>query len=272
MLCACQRPLLHCTWRTEWGSGGGSFALACRGKTEIGQRAREFYQMHAKGPGQPESSIAEIRSIQPEDVIALARLHRLVFPDYFLTHMGQRFLERFYHEFTQPPDNYGLLATRGGTPVGAVIGTADSGAFYNRFYRRNLIIAALALGRGLMLDPYIRRNFWARASQVPLAVRSLVTRNMSSAQAAEGGEAEAIPARLLSIGVAPDVRGKGVAVALVTRYCHQLWKDGIGEVGLSVRPDNQRAIAFYEKTGWQRVQAQGATIQFRRSTEPELGA
>jgi ribosomal protein S18 acetylase RimI-like enzyme len=193
-----------------------------------------------------------------------------VFPDYFLAHMGQRFLECFYGEFADQSGNYGGVALVGHQLVGAVLGTIDSGAFYSEFYRRHFGPAACAFLRGLVTDPYIRQNAMARTAHVRSALRSLAHRRRRLATP-EMPPPASVPARLLSIGVDPDFRGRGIAQLLVDFYCEQLRRDGIAAVGLSVRPDNQRAIAFYQKSGWQQGTATVTSIHFSRSTQPQTG-
>lgn len=227
--------------------------------------------MPAKEPGKPPAPTSGIRSMQPEDRAQAAQLHQRVFPDYFLSHMGQRFLECFYGDFSGPPGNYGFVAVCEATLVGAVIGTADSSAFYDRFYRRNWGIATLALARGLVLDPFMRQNITTRIVHIPIALRAIVGRRKGSAPQLDPGQQGAGAARLLSIGVDPQHRGQGIAAALVDSFCQRLRSDGITEVGLSVRADNHGAIAFYTKTGWQREHASDTTIRFRRPTQAQPG-
>jgi [ribosomal protein S18]-alanine N-acetyltransferase len=60
-------------------------------------------------------------------------------------------------------------------------------------------------------------------------------------------------AELVSIAVAPDARGKGVADALLIRTLRGLRRRGIPRVGLTVKVTNERARAFYEKHGFRKV-------------------
>ncbi|MBN1179311.1 MAG: hypothetical protein JXD18_08875 [Anaerolineae bacterium] len=61
---------------------------------------------------QPPRVDVQIEDIATEHLPGVAALHRRVFPDYFLTHLGQDFLERFYGEFVARPGNYGLVMER----------------------------------------------------------------------------------------------------------------------------------------------------------------
>jgi ribosomal protein S18 acetylase RimI-like enzyme len=207
-----------------------------------------------------------VRGIEPEDVHGAALLHRITFPDYFLTHMGQGFVERFYSEFVGRNGNYGYVAICGKELVGSVIGTLDSEAFFHHFYRRSFpSLALISLGR-FMVDPYVRRNLRSRMARVRQALRTVAARSQQVTPSAETPAPDRSAARLLSISVHPQKRGLGLADQLVDRYCEELWHDGIEWVGLSVRPENARAIAFYERTGWQRTGSSAEAVQYTRST------
>jgi len=219
-----------------------------------------------------ETSLGDgVRQLRAGDVAGAASLHCRVFPDYFSTHMGQRFVERFYAEFVGGGNNYGFVAVSDGELAGVVVGTADSTDFYGRLYRRHFPGLALALAGRVIVDPYIRRHLSSRMGHIRLALRSILARNRRVSVASVPADPDQVPARLLSICVELGVRGSGLAEKLVDRYCDALWEDGWERVGLSVRPDNQRAIAFYEKTGWQRVGASDSSVQYVRSTKPAAG-
>lgn len=187
-----------------------------------------------------------IRPLRAGDVAAAAALHQRVFRDYFLGHMGQRFLELFYAQFVDSAGSYGLVAVRDDRVVGAVIGSIDLPRLFHVFYRRHFGSLAVALVVRFVRDRYVRQNLADRLGHVGRAARSLLARHPRTSESSEDWP----PAQLLSIGVDDDVRGRGVAEALVTRFCEALAADGVDAVGLSVRPANARAIAFYTRTGW----------------------
>ena len=215
-----------------------------------------------------EATPCAVRELESKDVIAAARLHRIVFHDYFLTHMGQGFLERFYSEFVDRDGNYGYVAIWGKELAGSVIGTLDYQRCFNRFYRRHFPWLALTVVGRLIVDPYIRRHLASRMAHVRQALHSVAARRQQVSVAAELPAADQAPAHLLSIGVHPDQWGSGLAEQLVDRYCDALWEDGWERVSLSVRPENARAIAFYEKTGWQQIASSPSALQYSRSTRP----
>lgn len=213
-----------------------------------------------------EPSPCSIRRLTAEDIGGAAALHRIVFPDYFLTHMGQWFVEQFYSEFVEKKGHYGFVAVCGKELVGSVIGTGDSERLFRHFYRRHFPRLAVTLGWRIVVDPYIRRNLVSRIGHMRQAFRSLGRSSRQVGQSTDPESADQPPVRLLSIGVRADWRGTGIAEQLVDRYCEELRHDGLEWVGLSVRPENQPAIAFYEKTGWQRTAASATAVQYTHST------
>ncbi len=57
-------------------------------------------------------------------------------------------------------------------------------------------------------------------------------------------------ARILSIAVAPEARGLGIASALIGEADKYFRQHGVKRIRLEVRPDNRPAIRVYEKWGY----------------------
>lgn len=207
----------------------------------------------------------DIRTITAQDVKDAAALHSRAFPEYFLTHMGQRFLECLYREFTERP-GYGVVALHRGNVIGFVTGMSNSGLFYSRFYQRNFITLASVISERFMRDRIARKEILKRVRHVRNALFSLLL--LGPRQVTEGINIRSSPTLgyLLSIGVDDKFKGSGVAKQLVQQYCEELRRDGFDSVLLSVLPNNSPAIRFYEKTGWVRCQETDASIVFIRST------
>jgi len=60
-------------------------------------------------------------------------------------------------------------------------------------------------------------------------------------------------ASLESIAVAPSMKGRGVADALLRALLRRLRRRGVGRVGLMVKVTNLRAMGFFERYGFRRV-------------------
>jgi ribosomal protein S18 acetylase RimI-like enzyme len=204
-----------------------------------------------------------IRPMEPGDLRQVAELHRAVFGDHFLGHMTRGFLERFYRQFLEQPEAYTTVAQADGRVVGFVVGTARPDDLFRRFYRRHFCAVALSVTCRALVDPFVRRHLRQRLQHAWFAVRSFLGR---AAPRGPGAPSQT-PTRLLSICLAPEHRGSGVAARMVEHFCGQLRAGGICRVGLSVHATNHRAIAFYEKTGWQRERTEPESVYFFRPTE-----
>jgi ribosomal protein S18 acetylase RimI-like enzyme len=211
----------------------------------------------------------QITQLQPQDVPATVRLHRQVFLDYFLTHMGQEFLELFYHDLIPRP-GYSFLAKHNGQVIGFVAGTIELDQFYRRFYQQHFLSLARIVIVRTITDPYIRRTIWQRRFHLRNAGKALLRwRPVQQSEFAQPTAVAApIPnrtAHLLSIGVANDFRGQGIAEALSDHFCQAVAEDGVDKVLLSVLAGNSRAIHFYTKTGWRLVEKGHSSLEFSRS-------
>jgi ribosomal protein S18 acetylase RimI-like enzyme len=202
------------------------------------------------------------RDLEIGDLPAAAALHREVFADYFLGHMGQRFLELFYGEFVGRPGTYTVAAVDGGSVVGTVIGATDLSKVFSDFYRRHFLALAWQVMVRFLRDGYVRGHVRSRLPHVGRAVKSRL--GIARPAAATAAAAEWPQAQLLSIGVAASQRGTSVAAELMTRFCDRMAADGVDAVGLSVFEDNPRAIAFYERMGWTRGENSGGSATFYR--------
>lgn len=204
-----------------------------------------------------ESGDVVIRALSSNDLDEVVYLHTEVFPDDFLTYLGRKVLRLFYAQFVDTSKNIALVAETSGNIVGFVMGTLQAPSLYRKFYRRHFVKIAFAVFTRLLDDPIIRGGFFARTSHVHRALVAVFTGAGTGAGAYlhdiggnEGASVTAITARLLSIGVALNSRGTGVANKLVDYYCASAARLGEKVVGLSVLSNNLRAIHFYKKSGW----------------------
>jgi ribosomal protein S18 acetylase RimI-like enzyme len=198
------------------------------------------------------------------DLSEVVRLHECCFPGYFLAQLGPWFLKRFYGEFLRHPFSYGVtVRAPDGTLVGFVTGTSDARAHFRGFYRRNALLAVPLVVGKLVTSGEVRRAIGARLGHVRFAFRSLLPGGRRSA-AAPTGPANQTPVRLLSIAVSPEYRGSGAAQAVAEYFESILREKGHRRYGLSVRPENSRAIAFYRRTGWQLTYESSAGLWFEK--------
>lgn len=204
-----------------------------------------------------------VRDATPGDVNAIAELHLLAFPGYFLSHLGQRFLRLFYGFFLANEVSHCIVAVDGDRVIGFVAGTAAKMQHYMAFYRRGFVQIVFIVAARSLRDPVVRREIFKRMSYLRLAVAALLRPRAQSSAEREVGS-DQTPARLLSIAIHPDHRGAGVGERLTGSLFDSLYKDGARRVGLTVRSDNGRAIAFYKKDGWAVQNTTSEFVTFER--------
>jgi len=197
----------------------------------------------------------------PSDVDGVVRVHCRAFPEYLLTHLGRGYLHHYYSAFLTHTSHYALVAELYQKPVGFVVGTTDVSRLHTRVYRTNFLTALGVAGR-FVVDPILRRHMLAKRGHLERTFDAVANR----AKQAPCSIPSSVTTRLLSIGVAPDSQRMGIAQELVAAFCSKLLADGIESVGLSVRKENAQAIAFYERTNWQREHVDDYGIYYVRPT------
>jgi len=182
-----------------------------------------------KGLTWPPTTREMIRPATDSDRRAVAELHMRGIDTGFLSLLGVGFLAVLYRAMIADPDCAVFVAERGGTVVGFVAGTADTGSFYRRFVKRYAIAA------GLRALPSIRRGMIRRVRE---------TRSYGFQ-----GHDE-VSAELLSMAVAPAARGLGLAFRLGSRLQEWASTGGIEGMRVVVGANNEPAIRVYRKMGF----------------------
>ncbi|MBV8639497.1 MAG: GNAT family N-acetyltransferase [Candidatus Eremiobacteraeota bacterium] len=213
----------------------------------------------ALGTATNSNPLVTVREMTADDIDAVVQVHTRAFPEYLLTHMGSRYLRHYYSTFALDSKHYALVAEIDGRVVGFVAGTAETGQLEARVYRPS-IVTALTVAARFVTDPVLRKHLLSKRTHIKrtFARPPVSTSSRPAVRARQ--------ARLLSIGVSPDLQRMGVAQALVNAFNKRLHADGIAAVGLSVRHDNTSGIAFYDRTGWDRDNSDKNGIYYVRST------
>jgi len=207
------------------------------------------------------SLLLAVRDMAADDVDAVVDVHCRAFPEYLLTHMGRPYLRHYYSAFLTDKCHYALVADVNEKLAGFVVGSTDVARLHTRVYRTNILTALGVAGR-FVADPLLRRRLLAKSAHFGRTFDAMAHRTKQATPSAPSG----VTTRLLSIGVSPDSQRMGIAQKLVDAFCEKLFADGIQTVGLSVRKDNAQAIAFYERTNWQREREEDDGIYYVRST------
>lgn len=219
-----------------------------------------------------------LRPIRKSDLEAIARIHMEVFPSYFLSQLGIKFIVRFYSMFVDSVSHIGYVAEVDGQPVGFVVGTTNARELYRTFYRKNFFRTAFLIVWNTLTNPVVRGGLNKRISHVITALKSLA--NIQSSEPAsqdanflndaEASRPSLVKTRLLSIGVLNQFRGTGVAASLASRFLARCNEVNVDVVGLSVKADNDSAIRFYEKNGWLEETRTRAVIFYYTSTSKTM--
>lgn len=214
----------------------------------------------------PKSSL-KIRPLTHADLSAVADVHQQIFVDNFLSHLGNRFLELFYAEFIDTSNNYGFVAIYDDQIVASLLGTTDSNALFNRFYSSHWLRLSRIVAQRTLTNSYVRQHAFQRIPHIRRAILSvfrITSKTPSAHNAGADTGSPRISARLLSIGILSEYRGQGIAERLVEYFVERLAEKGEKWIGLSVDTNNSRAIAFYEKNGWQREKTTSTSLSFYR--------
>lgn len=172
----------------------------------------------------------DLRSAVSGDEAALAGLHMSEIETGFLPTLGHRFMRLLYRTMIEWPDSVVLVADDAGVPVAFVSGVTNVGAFYRHFVRAHWL-RALAAALPRLLRPMVVRRAWESLRY----------------GSEEVGETDA---ELLSMSVAPRVRGRGLSTRLGERFLTQIGESGCDSVRVVVASGNSAAIGAYRKLGF----------------------
>jgi ribosomal protein S18 acetylase RimI-like enzyme len=188
-----------------------------------------------------------------EDVV---NVHFGAFPHSALTQLGREAVRRYYE--------WQMLGPHDAVNIGVfdrdrLLGFCFSGIFRGAlggFLEKNRTF----LIRQVVTHPWLMLNTLFR-ERARLAIRRLYLRFHLPAKAVKVNSPmpTSVPSfGILSIAVAPEHQGSGIAVLLMHQVERNAAERGFSQMNLSVHPSNQRAIRFYEKLGWQRVETEGS--------------
>lgn len=176
----------------------------------------------------------EIIKAQAKDITDIVAIHNKAFPDFFLTSLGDSFLNLYYKTVLKSPDGVLLIGKSDGNTTGFCAGTLLSAGFNTRLIKSNLIGY---MGQGLKL-----------LFTHPLRIWHLF-KNMSKENADAGDKGEY--AELLSIGVDPTKQGGGVGKKMLVALEEEVAQRGGTKLSLTTDyNDNEKAIGFYHSLGY----------------------
>jgi len=161
----------------------------------------------------------------------VATLHAANIDRGFLSTLGQPFLALVYRAIDESPCGVLITEEREGRVLGFVAGSVGMRAIYRHLLRRPLPLL-IALAPSLFMPARLRRIF------------EILRYGRRESDGARWPAAE-----LLSIAVAPEARGQGVADAMYGRLVEVFRSRGIGAFRIVVGDALGPAHRFYQRMG-----------------------
>jgi ribosomal protein S18 acetylase RimI-like enzyme len=177
----------------------------------------------------------DIRSATLNDVDAIVKLHCQAFPEFFLTLLGESFLQNLYQSFCTHPSGVLIVACESGQVLGFAAGTVSPDVFFSE----------------------VRKARWAKflVAALPAAIRHpiIVSGKLFSALFYRGERPVELPgaALLSSIGVDPNIIGRSIGSGLLHEFEVRMKAQLANAVYLTTDgSNNERANNFYRKCGY----------------------
>lgn len=164
-------------------------------------------------------------------ITEVSRLHREGIPEGFLSSLGVSFLTLLYQAMAQSENAVLFFALHNGRVAGYISGCTRVKEFFQEFRKKNFFRALSLVVLKVMFCPSVLRKI-SETSRYPAKSSYLP------------------PAELLSIVVATEYRGTGLAEQLFKYFCSELKSRGEGFCKVLVSSRNERANSYYRKVGF----------------------
>lgn len=176
----------------------------------------------------------EIRIISKEQINKVVLIHKQAFNDFFLTQLGDDFLNTYYACFRKSQNGILLGFFENNELCGFCASTTLSKGFNTQLIKKNLIPFSWVGIKLFFLNPKalirLLKNFTKKNSAID----------------DKGDYAE-----LFSIGVTPSMQGKGIGRQLLTYLENELLLKNCNEITLTTDYyDNEKSINFYKNIGY----------------------
>ena len=176
-----------------------------------------------------------IRNASVADLDDVTRLHMVAFPSFFLTLMGNRFLRELYLGFINISNGIFFVAVDDDKVVGFIAGTNSPSVFFSEMRRK--------------------RGAFFLLNAVPAIVRHpiIVIKKLFLAFSYHGDKPLTLKnsALLSSLGVNPEVMGKGIGYQLLMKFESDAISRGAKFIYLTTDAvGNDNVKAFYSKCGY----------------------
>lgn len=203
--------------------------------------------------------MSAIRSLEREDLDAVARIHCSAFPRSALTRLGREAVRRYYlWQLVGPHEAMAVGVTVEGRLAGFCFAGVFRGAL-SGFLRANwgFLARRLAVRPWLLTDPMFRGRVRAGGRSLSSLRRSEPGRPAGVAPAGNAVAGGETSFGVLAIAVHPDYQGRGLGKAMMDLAETRARAGGYQAMHLSVDPSNVQAARFYEMLGWARLTGAG---------------
>lgn len=185
-----------------------------------------------------------VRHATLADFDALVAAHGEVFAGTMGVALGIGYRRAFVGRFIRDPQQIAIIARRGETLVGYVLGRAI-GAPDNTLATKMAAFWGLILHPWLVFRPEVRREVAAKAFRRRVPQVDLDQR------------LETVEGDLVGIGCIPGERGRGTAKALMEAFATTCHERGWYRLSLSVYRKNESARALYRSCGYVEIDHPG---------------
>jgi len=191
-----------------------------------------------------------IGNMKTNDIHDVVEIHIDSFPDSFLTQLGKPALKKLYEEFSQ--NGFGYVYRDDGKVAGFLAGTTTPvEKFYQDLIKKNILNFTFAIPVAVIQRPSVLNLIWIRINRLfrnPQYDSINTEPEYDLIQSSKGQIAYA-----LTLGVAPQSRGKGIGKKLWNHLLHGLPNRGVEAILASVRSDNDITNNFYTKMGFKQI-------------------
>jgi len=184
----------------------------------------------------------EIVSMKKEDILEVANLHCLAFPQSRSTRLGRPYVRKMFRWFLKYQPGLCFIARHDEEIAGYVVGAI--GGYGRKLFRYALFEIIL----GLLTHP----NLWHKTETFMLW-RSYAKGLLPNFKKANPGKVrinQTVSAALAGIGVIEAYQGQGIGKALTLAFEDAATCLGATRLTLSVHMNNTSARRLYESCGW----------------------
>lgn len=202
-----------------------------------------------------------IRNLEVRDLQGVSAVHMAAFPTSALTLLGKEAVRRYYEWLLLGPHDVVAL---GAFTDRELVGFCFGGRFHRAmsgFLRKNrpFLIWRVLMHPWLMANPTFHERFNSGLDTLRRSAKpqSYVQFPAEYENQKRARRAVANCFAILSIAVHPRCQGLSLGKMLMKESEEVAGRRGFRKMSLTVHPDNQQAITFYERLNWKKFSKNG---------------